>query len=536
MTYPGGPRGVWDLYRFAGGDDAIHSGTETGLFPWWTNPHLKLAFFRPVPSLLRVAEEHLFGDHAIFCHAISIALFVVTTLAVFELFREWIGGGAASLGALLFAVDDAHATTVTWTAARHSLIGTLFVVLSLTAFVRARARSKVSIASGLLFFFGLASSESALSGLAFFIAFAVFEDPRTLGARARALLPVGAATVAWMGFYKSLGYGASGSAYYIDPLQSPARFASTAVLRAPILALAQLFGPPAEISGLTPAIAPLLAAFGAVFFVAFAWLSVRRLPNRGLVLALLSAFVLSLVPACGANSDDRLLMVPGIAAFGLLALWARRVAAPHPSLLLRVAAVTGALVHLVLAPLLVPVRGLTLATMLTGLVSRGSASFPDDPKIAQQTLVILSAPDSLLPTGMVVMRLLSGRPIPKVVRVLSSSAATPITVTRVGASVLELRAEGGMMRDPFVGALRDEMLHAGDVTVLPDLEIEVLAVASGGFPSRVRYSFREGNLDDGTRRFITWRDHRYTPLDVPPMGASIELPALDFGAEMSYRE
>src|SRR5690349_15220606 len=53
-----------ELYRFASGvlGDLKRLVSE-GWFPWWTDPFLKIAFFRPVSSLLIVAEHWAFGDN-----------------------------------------------------------------------------------------------------------------------------------------------------------------------------------------------------------------------------------------------------------------------------------------------------------------------------------------------------------------------------------------------------------------------------------------------------------------------------------------
>lgn len=533
MTIPGGPRGLWDLYRFADGGEGVRRAVDSGLHPWWTAPGLKLSFFRPVASLLRVSEEALFGNVPLLCHLVSTLLFVATALAVLRLFRLWIGGAAASLGALLFVLDDAHASTVTWIAARHSLLATLFVVLALEAHLRARGEGRVSLASGALFFTGLASSESALSGLAYFAAIALFYDARPARERARALAPAAAATLVWAGCYVALDHGSAASAYYVDPLHSPLRFARAAALRAPTLALAQLFGPPSEVASMAPSAGVALAALGALFLATFSWLTLRRLPDRPRVLSLLVAFVLALAPACGTNSDDRLLLLPGIAAFGLLASWGRRAAGPAPSLPLRLAAAVGVFVHIVLAVLLLPARTLTMASMLSGIVDRGSASLPGDPAIFTQELVVLSSPDGLLPSSMLVKRMVAGGPAPRTGRILTTSPATPATLSRVAPSVLEIRSDGGMMRDPFIGAVRPRLFDAGERVELRGLTILVLSVRDG-YPTAIRFSFAEGSLDDGTRRFATWKDHGFAEVSLPAVGGALTLPTLDFAEELSW--
>lgn len=529
-TLPGGPRGSWELYRFADGGPGVGQAVETGVHAWWTAPDLKLAFFRPITSLLRVAEEAAFGDQAWLCHVVSILLFVATALAVWRLLALWVGGAAGNLAALLFAIDDAHAMPVTWIAARHAVIGTLFLAWALALFLRARREGRVAWPAGLLFFAALSSSESALGGLAFFVALALAYGSSALGSRVRALLPAGAATLVWLIVYVAFDYGAKGSAYYVDPLASPAAFTKVAVTRAPTLALAQLYGIPAEISGMVPGTAPTLALLGALGFAVCAWLSLAKLPNRAQTLSLLAAFVLSIVPACGTNADDRLLMVPGIAAFGLIGCWARYVAHAPPSFGLRVATAGGMLVHVLMALALLPARSTSSAKMLTGFVARGSDTLPV-PEPGNVETMAISAPDGLLPSGMVLRRHLAGNAtLP--LRVLSTAPASTLTLSRPALQVLELASEKGMMHDPFVAAVRADPFRAGDRRVVRGIQIEVLA-AEQGYPTKLRFTFTTGALEDGTTRFVTWRNHRFEEIELPRVGEALELPALDFAQELA---
>ena len=97
-------------------------------------------------------------------------------------------------------------------------------------------------------------------------------------------------------------------------------------------------------------------------------------------------------------------MVPGVAAFGLLALWARHAARPRPSLALRAATAVGVLVHVVVASLLLPVRSDAIPSMLARMVDRGAASMAPVNAGPAEELIVLSATDSLMPTSMVMQR------------------------------------------------------------------------------------------------------------------------------------
>src|SRR5262249_25944989 len=128
-------------------------------------------------------------------------------------------------------------------------------------------------------------------------------------------------TVAWRAVYSLMGFGARGSALYIDPGREPLAFLRALPFRLPWL-VQGLFGlPPAETAYFTT---PLVARAGllvAVVFtvcviIAFARLSrvdrVARFWAVGCALALFSAS--SAVP------HNRLLYFPSLGGMGLLAV------------------------------------------------------------------------------------------------------------------------------------------------------------------------------------------------------------------------
>ena len=54
-----------DLFTFVDGDP--HDAAllrDQGMYSWWTDPHLKLSFFRPITSLTHAADHALWPDNA----------------------------------------------------------------------------------------------------------------------------------------------------------------------------------------------------------------------------------------------------------------------------------------------------------------------------------------------------------------------------------------------------------------------------------------------------------------------------------------
>lgn len=543
---PGGPRGPWDLYRFADAGPGVREAIDTGLHPWWTAPTLKLAFFRPIASLLRVAEEKLFAEHAFFPHLVSCLLFVVTTLAVHAALKRWLSSQTtAALGAFLFAIDDAHASTVTWIAARHSLLATCAAALGTALFLRARDERRVSFGAGGLVLLALFSSEAAVSVLGFVAAITLFDDSRPSRERARGLAPIGIATLVWLGFYVALHDGSSGSAYYVDPVGEPLRFVGALATRLPALFLAQLFVPPSELSSMQPALAGGIAALG-YGAMALTFLLAWKTKERARALGLLAAFVLALVPACGTNSDDRLLLLPGIPAMGLVALACR--AAYHASLAptsptipssdsasraALAALATMGVVHVGLALVLLPLRSSFFASTMATFVDRGAEELFSIPEVDQKDMLVVTCPDGLLPSSMLVSRKLAKKPVFRSGRLLVTAPAGEVSLTRLDDRTISLRATAGMMNDPFVGAVRAEPFRQGDRITLPDVTVTVAEVTDRR-PTRIVFAFRQ-SLDRQDLVLMRWSGGRFESFTLPAPGASMTLPPIDFATALARK-
>lgn len=536
-TIPGGPRGVWDTYRFADGGDGVRRAISEGLHPWWTSPTLKLAFLRPVASLLRFVEEALFGAYPALVHLVSIALFVATCALLLAALRRWIGGAAAGLGALLFALDDAHATTVSWIAARHALLAAFGAVLALFLVLRARDLGKSTMGASAALLFALLSSEAALGVLPMLAVVFLVEDDRPARARAKAAAPLVAAVAVWLALYVALGCGASSSAYYVDPVRSPSAFLRVASVRLPSLAAAQLFFPPAEVGSMQPALATKVALLGACALVLLGVLSYRTRERRR-ALALYVAFVLALVPACGTNSDDRLLMVAGIPAFALLGVLGRgaygalRAGGRSRRRALAFFAGVG-LVHVVMALLLVVPRSLAFSSMMSSFVRRGADTLYAFEAPEAHDVLLVTSPDGLLPTSMYVSRRNAGLPVARSTRILATSPRGVVTVRRIDDRTLRIEASGGMMHDPFVGAVRDAPFRGGDELAAGAIVVRVVRTspAEGLVAIDVTYA---RSLDAPDLVPVTWRREGpggrpgYVRFALPRVGEAAPLEPIDF--------
>jgi hypothetical protein len=96
--FAGLPASRFDLFSFVGHDprDTLLQ-MNAGMLPWWTDPAVKLAFWRPLSSLTHVLDWTLWPRAPLWMHAQSLLWFALALVAVAASYRRLFGGvgGAA---------------------------------------------------------------------------------------------------------------------------------------------------------------------------------------------------------------------------------------------------------------------------------------------------------------------------------------------------------------------------------------------------------------------------------------------------------
>ena len=538
---PGGPQGSWDLYRFSSGTAADLEAKARGIFPWWTSESLRLGFMRPIPSLWRALDHRLFGESAVIPHLQVCLLFAGLVAAVARMLRVFFGDGeaaraAAVLGALAFAIDDAHALNVAWIANRYSLISALFGVLSLIAF--ASPRKAARLASPLLFLLAMLCGETSLSFVGFYLALVWLRGPDQWKPLVLRLVPHAVVLAGWALLYKLGGYGASGSGLYVDPLRDPLLFAGRSLLRLPVLLNSQLTFAPAEITGGLPLVGQVVAAIigAALSLLVLRWVD-RTCNGDRAVRALIAGSLVALVPVTATAADDRLLLIPGIGLLGALAMaLTRRWSAPNSSPTEAIQAASrrsfaaSALVfiHLVLAPLLFVPRQSFFKNLLQSYVDRYAVQLPHDAAVAEQHLIILATPDPLLSNYMLLSQLMIDQPHPLSAMLLSVGCPGPLKVERVGERELLLSADN-LLSGPFARLYRAKPLEAGTEIEAGVLTARVERV-EGDQVKAVRFRF---DASFASLRWLVFGEGGYREVTPPALGESVEFEGWDFARALS---
>lgn len=535
------PHRALDLFAFAKGKPAeTHGLVQEGLFPWWTNPQVVIAFFRPLSSATHWLDHELWPNKPVLMHLHSMVWLLLLLLAAARVYKRFFASAwLAGLALLLYAVDDARAAPVAWIANRNAMVAAVPPLLALLAHDRARREGhRLSLLLAPLWLaVGLLAGEAAVQMVGYLIAYAVYIDTGSRKQRLWSLAPYLALVVAWRALYVVLGYGAHGSGLYLDPAAHPLAFAASLVTRLPVLLLAEFALPWSEFWDIAPVLAP--------------WGQPAMLVLAALVLSVLTVLVrplwrrdpsvrfwalgtlLATVPACAAVPNDRLLTATGIGGAALLARflgslvdssyagsYAQQSRAVHlfgEGLLF---------IHLVFSPFALPFRtkavdGLEL------LVARADRSIPSTPDIAQREVVVLNPPVDPVAVYFAVYRQVHGIPRPKYFRWLSTGVSE-LTVQRRDEHTLRLRPTGGFLSNSAQWMLRDPKVpsHVGETVELSDATFVVTALTADGRPAEVDVRFRDP-LESPHLKWMQWGVHEYVDFRPPPIGETVVIPRVD---------
>lgn len=519
------------MFRLADGEPPhTRQLVESGFLPWWTLDTVRVSFWRPITVLTHVLDHTLWPDSYFMMHLHSLVWFGAAVALAGLMYRKLLAPAwAAGLAALLFAIDDGHAMPAGWLASRTATIALFWGLLALWAHMRWREQGRnewltLSVFSLVL---SLLAKEEGVSTCAYLFAYAVFLDPGRLVSRALSLLPYAVTVLVWRLLYQGFGHGVAGSASCSDPVSSPAQFALHALHRAPVLFLGQWALPPSDLHLALPGGGQwLLWAAGLLLLLVLAVVFVPMARYDARIRFWAVGMGLSLLPACAVLPSDRLLMWPGIGACGLLAqylharaerreMWSRASAARAIAPLLTFVLVT---VHLVLAPLLLPMRMLAFAT-LGDIIEESvvTAPLPDDAE--NRTVIFVNAPNVYFTSYFPVIRQTLGLPVPGRIRTLSANAPLPgpHDIARVNEKTLRVTPRGGfswyLVRDnahPFA---------PGDTVDLGDITVEITSVTRQGRPKEVEYRF-DTSVDDPRYVWLVYKasQGQFAPFLPPPLG------------------
>ena len=523
-----------DMFRLLDGDvQRTRALMDFGFLPWWTDEAMKAAFWRPVASLTHWVDYLLWPNSPALMHAQSVLWYALLAGAVGLLYQRLMGlTVAAGVAALLYCVDDAHVIPVGFLANRNAVLAALFGVLCLVAHLRWRqdgwkAGAILAPASLAL---GLLSKEEGIAAIAYLAAFALLLDEAPWRQRVLSLAPYALVIVVWRFFWSHLGYGVLHVGPYVDPGTEPLRFALSLGSNAPILLLAQLAAPPADLSLVLEAGAQRWFCAGAWVFVALvagAWLPLLR--RDRVARFWLVGMLLALIPLCTTFPADRMLLFVGLGAMGLMAQFLLRLftdPATWPrQRIWRTTVVILASVfilrHAVAAPLNLPVRAATPMGPQF-VLDRLYLKHPLDAGVVKQDLVVVNAPTIFVLMTSPLVWASENAPMPQHMRVLSSSLFQPVEVRRLDGQTIQVRPGPGFMAwmDDRLCRGEDRPMTVGQQVRLTGMTVEVTALTWDRRPAEAIFRF-DVPLEDASLRWLQWKGGAFVPFVPPPVGQSV---------------
>jgi hypothetical protein len=498
---------------------------DFGLYPWWTPPELRVAWWRPLSALTHGLDHALWRHRPALMRLHSFVWLAALLVAAFVTYRRIGGPTAAGLAVLFYAVDRTHAFPVIEINARNAIIGALLAVLTLWLHDRWRRGGwrGGAVAAPACFGVALLGAESAVAGVGYLLAHAACLDRGPLTGRLRALLPYALVLAAWRVIYVGLGYGVAHAApVYMDPTTEPLRFASAVLLRAPFMLLAEWGGPEARQFGYIAGWVALLAwSLAMALLIGLAAVLASTVRRDAVARFWALGHVLAVVPVCaGTGPDDRYLLLVAFGAMGLLGRflwivvarepgWPER--APHRWTVAAGAAVLVVL-HLVVSPW----------QLFTAAVERAAqpaiaSGIPDHPRLAEQTLVFVNTPPRV---GLywLFVRAAQEEPIPARTRILTHGLPR-MRIERVDASAVRVRWFG---EHGFHGA--DGAPGRWRRVQLAGTEVEVIAMGDHPWPTEAIFRF-DRVLDGPDVRWVIWdrARGRFVPFRPPASGEVVDV-------------
>ncbi|MDJ0837150.1 MAG: hypothetical protein QNK37_11580 [Acidobacteriota bacterium] len=529
--HPAMDRPIQDMFRMMPGPEFDHTVfRERGLLPWWAHPEIRLSFSRPIPALTLALDHLLWAENAMMWHLHNLLWFAVGVWIIGLVFREihGAGTGVAGLAALLFALEDARAGSAAWISDRSGAMVIIPAGLALIHYIRLRRDGNTR--SGIIalgcYLLALLTKEAAVGALAFLFAWEFWLGKGTLKTRLAALAPYIAVTVVWRLVYNSMGYGASGSGIYVDPINDPWGFLQSVFVNGPLLMFAQWFqGPidfwlafPPQTQRMILTAMLILCGLLCVFFF-------KLLRTQAEARFYATAMVLAAIPLCSAVPMERVLTFVSPAAFGLLALEVERIGwleakAAVGNLFTRW--ITGLLlaIHLFGAVLL-PLRAMTYP-MLHSIFEAAPDAMTGLPGLDRKTLVFVNGDDLSFHIPFILLD--RNEPVPAKQAVLGLASAD-LEVTRVDEHTLRIHDARGWLYRTAHRLYNDltKSFAVGEEIRGSAFTARIEELTGDGRPMTVSFRF-DKPLEDAEYLWYCWRNGAMVPFQLPPVGGKDVLP------------
>ncbi|WP_233576892.1 hypothetical protein [Citreicoccus inhibens] len=528
----------FDVYRTATGiPEHTAAMSHAGIFPWWVEPHVKLAFFRPLGSAMYGLDHLLYNRVVLAYHVHSLLWYVGLVMLVALLFRRVLPTSLAAFALFLFAINGSHAAVVGWLSYRVLLMSMLFGTLGIWFHIewRERQRKGALVGSLIAFALGLASAETTLIMIPYMLTYEAFIGPGNRAQRIKSLIPFGVLMAGYFVMYRALGYGAAHQDTHLDPFGAPAQWFTAMFDRVPAAIAGLTLSAPVDYI-LDSSFVPMFRLIGLGGLTLFSlvlwgvWPLVEQ-EERRLVKWMLTGSFLSTWLASSPLAGSRTLLVPSLGmavglAVVLRAAWRGRARALRPALVL-----VGAGVLFLADVLASPYVWTQTANAYQNMsevflrVHKRYEEALDLKELPNQRLVVLNSPGGTIGIYASVQWWSTGMPLPKNWWVLSYKAEDQ-EVTRTGPNSIELSLPKGQhylnMLEERIYRGKNYPVAQGDEFDMKGMKARIVEADAEG-PTRISFTF-DVPLEDPSLKFVHWKNrkvHTWTPPTLGGPGATL---------------
>jgi hypothetical protein len=181
------------------------------------------------------------------------------------------------------------------------------------------------------------------------------------------------------------------------------------------------------------------------------------------------------------------------------------------------------LIHLIIAPLALPLRA-AYPMMPKKITDKLMIRGPLDNSVKNQDLVIVNPPLAFLVMQSPLVWESNNQPMPRHLRILSSSLLRPVKVYRQDARTLVVRPEYGYYAAVLDALFRDRKhpFSVGDRVELTGMTVEIMELTGDGRPAKAAFTFAVP-LEDPSLQWMQYKYGSFVPFTPPAIGENVVL-------------
>lgn len=525
---------LFNMFSVSDGQSATnHYLVQQGLMPWWTSTEFHFQMWRPLAELSHWLDYSLWPHTPMLMHLhqlIWVLLFF--TLAYRFLLRFSDERAVGLLAFAVFAISANHGQTIAWLASRNTLMATAFGMAAVLLHVRSRqcgqALSSVvgfRLLALLAFVAALLSSEYGLSASAWLFAWTFTLDRGGIQRRIVRLMPYGVIMLLWAAVYQYWNHGVTASEYYTDPARSPWQYGLALLEAVPVILFNSVTHMPAGMFGSAKfgQLGWYVALTTSLLFLYLIRVSLRQPGQRFFLLGSL----LCMIPIAAGPGGPRILAFVSLGITPLLASivikWAFQSETPAKQRIVSGILAWPVLLLTVLSVATLPTVSVVYRDHDRSNVAQPARQLPITEQDVNSSLVLINPNSMFYAIFYPLSRAYQGLPNPRNFYPLASGDRS-MTLQRDAEHSFVLTPKDGFLLEPAAYFMRSksELFSVGQRFEYEGLEVEILSLLQDGRPATARFAFTKSLASDDIH-LLRCEDHRFLPLQLPSVGATINL-------------